>query len=60
MTLTLSRYILETSQMDYSFIQMKDSFRAAAALLLAMKMDASGQWVSGIVTLVKITSTWLS
>ncbi|KAK2158472.1 hypothetical protein LSH36_169g02012 [Paralvinella palmiformis] len=48
-TLTLSRYILETSQMDYSFIQMKDSFRAAAALLLAMKMDASGQWTNTMV-----------
>lgn len=48
-TLTLARYILEASQMDYSFIQMLDSYRAAAALLLAMKMDGSGTWTNTMV-----------
>jgi len=49
LTLTLARYILETSQMDYSFVQMVDSYRSAACLLLAMKMDGSGSWSRSMV-----------
>mgnify|MGYP002714348019 FL=1 len=37
-TLTLSRYILESSLMDYSFVDELDSKMAAASLLLAMRM----------------------
>ncbi|UXI20678.1 uncharacterized protein NH340_JMT06620 [Sarcoptes scabiei] len=37
-TLTLSRFILESSLMDYSFIDELDSKIAAASLLLALKM----------------------
>ena len=37
-TLTLSRYILETSLMEYDLMQERDSKLAAAALLLALKM----------------------
>ncbi|KAH9510544.1 Protein kinase binding, partial [Dermatophagoides farinae] len=37
-TLTLSRYILESSLMDYSFVDELDSKMAAASLLLAIRM----------------------
>jgi len=37
-TLTLSRYILEMSLMEYDFIDVKDSMIAASALLLALVM----------------------
>ena len=37
-TLTLSRYILESSLLSYSLIDELDSKMAAASLLLAMKM----------------------
>ncbi|KAI2810661.1 hypothetical protein RDWZM_002424 [Blomia tropicalis] len=37
-TLTLARYILETSLLDYTIIDELDSKLAAAALLLALKM----------------------
>lgn len=36
--LTLARYILECSLLDYKFITSKDSLKAAAALFLAFKM----------------------
>lgn len=44
-TLTLSRFILETSLMDYDLVQERDSKVAAAALLLALKMKQQN-WVS--------------
>ena len=44
-TLTLSRYILESSLMDYVYTRTSDSKLAAAALLLAMKMKQCAQWV---------------
>ncbi|RWS28405.1 G2/mitotic-specific cyclin-B3-like protein [Leptotrombidium deliense] len=37
-TLTLARYILEMSLMEYDFIEFEDSLISAAALLLALKM----------------------
>ncbi len=37
-TLTLARYILEMSLMEYDFIDVKDSMIAASALLLALVM----------------------
>lgn len=37
-TLTLARYILEMSLMEYDLIEEKDSLLAAAALLLALRM----------------------
>ena len=45
-TLTLARYILETSLMDYSYVSCHESMMAAACLLLAMNMNCDGQWVS--------------
>ena len=44
-TLTLARYILETSLLDYDLVQERDSKIAAAALLLALKMKQQ-DWVS--------------
>ncbi|XP_011299191.1 G2/mitotic-specific cyclin-B3 [Fopius arisanus] len=45
-TLTLARYILEYSLMDYSTIMYSDSKIAAAALLLALQMKDLGGWTS--------------
>lgn len=45
--LTLARYILETSLMDYDLIDVLDSKIAAAALLLALKMKKQ-TWVRKI------------
>ncbi|KAJ9590979.1 hypothetical protein L9F63_015985 [Diploptera punctata] len=42
--LTLARYILEMSLMEYSFIQVSESRIAAAALLLALKMKMGTGW----------------
>lgn len=36
--LTLARYILECSLLDYTFVTLKDSLKAAASLYLAFKM----------------------
>lgn len=44
--LTLARYILEASLMDYDLIDEKDSKLSAAALLLALKMKKASTWVS--------------
>lgn len=38
--LTLARYILECSLLDYNFVTTKDSLKAAAALYLAFKMSS--------------------
>lgn len=43
-TLTLARYILEYSLMDYATIMYSDSKIAAAALLLALQMKDLGAW----------------
>ncbi|XP_076649011.1 cyclin B3 [Halictus rubicundus] len=43
-TLTLARYILEYSLMDYATIMFSDSKMAAAALLLALQMKDLGGW----------------
>lgn len=43
-TLTLARYILEYSLMDYTLISISDSKMAAAALLLALLMKNLGGW----------------
>ncbi|XP_014789218.1 G2/mitotic-specific cyclin-B3 [Octopus bimaculoides] len=39
-TLTLARYILELSLLDYSFVYEKESLKAAGCLWLALKMEA--------------------
>ena len=49
-TLTLSRFILETSLMDYDLVLERDSKVAAAALLLALRMKQQN-WVSNDVLL---------
>ncbi|XP_015191399.1 PREDICTED: G2/mitotic-specific cyclin-B3 [Polistes dominula] len=43
-TLTLARFILEYSLMDYSTIRFSDSKLAASALLLALQMKDLGGW----------------
>ncbi|CAG9540440.1 unnamed protein product [Cercopithifilaria johnstoni] len=43
-TLTLARYVLETSLLFYEFICVPDSLMAAAALLLSMRMTRAGEW----------------
>lgn len=42
--LTLARFILEYSLMDYSTVTYSDSKMAAAALLLAIIMKQGGSW----------------
>jgi len=48
-TLTLSRYILELSLMEYSMVTKRDSLIAAAALYIAMKMKGEGEWEGEVV-----------
>lgn len=48
-TLTLARYVLETSLMDYSFVNCLESKMAAACLLLAMNMNSEGHWDSTVI-----------
>ena len=43
-TLTLARYILEYSLMDYGTIAFSDSKMAATALFLALQMKDLGGW----------------
>jgi len=43
-TLTLARYILETSLMFFDFCRVSESLIAAASLLLALRMKKLGEW----------------
>lgn len=43
-TLTLARFILETSLMEYDLVDVKDSLMAASALMIAFIMQKSGDW----------------
>lgn len=43
-TLTLARYILEYSLMDYTTISFSDSKMAASSLFLALQMKDLGGW----------------
>ncbi|XP_048746879.2 G2/mitotic-specific cyclin-B3-like [Ostrea edulis] len=45
-TLTMARFILEMSLMEYEFIKYRESKMASACLLLAMKMKKTGKWTS--------------
>lgn len=45
-TLTLARFILEYSLMDYTTISYSDSKMAAAALFLALQMKDLGGWTA--------------
>lgn len=42
--LTLARYILEYSLMDYSTIQLSDSKMACAALFMSLRMNDMEGW----------------
>lgn len=42
--LTLARFILEYSLMDYTTIQLSDSRMAAAALFIALRMNNFEGW----------------
>jgi len=44
-TLTLARYILESSLMFYDCLHFKDSLLAAGCLLLVLRMKNEGDWV---------------
>ena len=43
-TLTLARYILEYSLMDYSTIQLSDTKMACAALFMSLRMNKCEGW----------------
>uniref|UniRef100_F1KUH3 G2/mitotic-specific cyclin-B3 n=1 Tax=Ascaris suum TaxID=6253 RepID=F1KUH3_ASCSU len=43
-TLTLARYILETSLMFYEFVPVSESLMAAACFLMALRMKSLGDW----------------
>uniref|UniRef100_A0A914RWA1 G2/mitotic-specific cyclin-B3 n=1 Tax=Parascaris equorum TaxID=6256 RepID=A0A914RWA1_PAREQ len=43
-TLTLARYILETSLMFYEFVPVSESLMAAACFLMALRMKGLGDW----------------
>ena len=45
-TLTLARYLLESSLLDYTYIRERDSRLAAACLMLALRLSNTGEWVS--------------
>lgn len=45
-TLTLARFILESSLMESELVTARDSKLAAAALFIAQKMQCEGNWVS--------------
>ena len=45
-TLTLARYLLESSLLDYAYVTERDSRLASACLLLAMRLANTGAWVS--------------
>jgi len=46
-TLTLARYVLETSLLHYEYVSVMESLIAAAAFLLAIRMHnpRDGKWV---------------
>ncbi|XP_046326729.2 G2/mitotic-specific cyclin-B3-like [Haliotis rufescens] len=48
-TLTLARYILEMSLMEYSLLSVKESKLAAATLYLALSMKKEGTWTRTMV-----------
>ena len=56
-TLTLARYILEMTLMDYDIISLRESEVAAASLLVALRMKNAGDWVRSLsyYKLVKIS-----
>jgi hypothetical protein len=47
--LTLARFILELSLLDYSTVTLSDSKQAAAALYLAFRMVKHGDWTDSLV-----------
>lgn len=62
LTLTLARYILEYSLMDYSTIQLSDAKMACAALFMALRMNSYDGWnetleyYSGIIALITLNN----
>ncbi|XP_028401388.1 G2/mitotic-specific cyclin-B3-like [Dendronephthya gigantea] len=48
-TLTLARYILETSLLEYDFVPVRASKMAAACLCLAMAMKDMNEWTSTLI-----------
>ena len=48
-TLTLARYVLETSLLEYEFVPVRASKMAAACLCLAMAMKDLNEWTTTLV-----------
>ena len=48
-TLTLARYILETSLLEYDYVPVRASKMAAACLCLAMSMKDMNEWAPTLV-----------
>ncbi|XP_064639570.1 G2/mitotic-specific cyclin-B3-like [Lineus longissimus] len=48
-TLTMGRFILEMSQMDYEYLTYKESEMGAACLYLALKMKKTGDWTPTLI-----------
>lgn len=44
-TLTLARYLLELSLLEYKFISYRESIMAASCLYIARRMQNEGNWV---------------
>lgn len=58
-TLTLARFILETSLMEYELVDVKDSLMAASALMMAFQMQKSGDWTPTLEYYSSFTKTEL-
>ena len=54
-TLTLARYILETSLLEYDYVTIKASKIASACLLLAMLMKGMNEWTPTLVHYTQYT-----
>lgn len=46
--LTLARYVLETSLMEYTFVAYSESKLAASVLLIALRMKNISEWTPAL------------
>lgn len=58
--LTLARFVLEYTLMDYNIVTLSDSKMAAAALYLAFKMKKEQEWDDTLIHFSGSTMTCLS
>lgn len=59
-TLTLARYILETTLLEYDYVTIRASKLAAACLNLAMAMKGAHEWTPTLVHYTEYTRDDLS